>query len=307
MSLADMYACLTRREKDWLHVEVLIRLFADCKRKGLSATLGDVVPQSCRIAAEPQNISVMEFGHLIALLIENAGATELDAVQRIASIKGTCRGSTCVDASDVCSQVGILRDQVVHREVFYRLVMLLSAVMQIETDQLLYMFAWVEIGVFELTEDMAEAILSNVFLKPPGPSGSSLDAEIKSNDFMRMVHVQKLTDAAGKTGIHHAQLSLFFGETLRKLPNLVAERDRKRRTLCGMRITRASHHKHGSIKGRRDLSILLQQLFLAMRVDLHPSPFAVAISLLQNAKAIEDTRVARGHRVDNSRLNVHVT
>merc|ERR1712232_668311 len=167
--------------------------------------------------------------------------------------------------------------------------------MQNETEQLLFFFAWIEMGVFELTGNMAEAIMSSVFLKPPGLSGSALDAEIKSNDFMRMTPVQKLSDEAGKTGIQHAKLSLFFSDTLRKLPKLVAARDRKRRTLCGMRITRASHSKHASIKGRRDLSILLQQLFLEMRTGFQPSPLALAVLLLEQAKAMESTRVAKAH------------
>jgi len=214
---------------------------------------------SKREVHDPEDVSPLELAHLFTMLQENPSATAADAVLQCQNVKDVCR---TMETRDIKS-VGLAHEDTIGYGQFKRLLELLSATMVLEEQQILAHFAWVEIGKFDLTERMGLLIMHKIFLQ----SGEhALQNKIHSNDFMRMCHVFKLVDNSGKKGIPHAQTSLFFSDTLKNLPRLSAERDRKKtkrnQDNKSKKSPRGKQHKsHSSLKGRVHLSILFEELW----------------------------------------------
>jgi len=272
----------------------LVTLVAKLKRGGIDPEFPRIVPQDPELveAAAGQaaeDLSAYEVAHLYGLLKENKGATLEDARACIAPIWESCRGKAYNNLKDIDMD----GEAVVGPGMLVKLLTLMQGLILIEQDTILAMLGWAHADFFEMPEAMTEEVLMRVFLRAPGKA-PLLKQTIKSNDFMRMCHVQDLSDNTGKQGIKHAELNLFFQKTMQKMPELLTQRDERKKGLAGKKekkgkkVKKAKKHKaHHSVSGNIKISLLFQELFHAMPTGIYKSPWHLVMTLLDTADANE--------------------
>jgi len=280
-----------------LHLGDLCDIFAKCKRAGFGPDLPRLVPQDVKQDSEnlrdSEDLSPFELVHLFIMLHDNmplqkgTDQERLEAALKvIEENRDDCREREWSRRDDV-EKLGFDPDASVGWGLFQDLTGVIEGLMLVDKDHLLSNLLWSFCDSFELTSAIATRVMEAVFLKTPKKGGDPvLQLQIKSNDFMRMCHVQELADNSGVQGIPHAQLSLFFTSTLMALPRLLAERDRLRGFKRDPKEQEKEHHTHRSICGRIKLSILFGELFKAMPAGVYRSPLHMVMSLLENADAI---------------------
>jgi len=278
-----------------LHLGDLCDMFAKCKRAGFGPDLPRLVPQDVKQDSEnlrdSEDLSPFEVVHLFAMLHDDmplqkgTDQERLEAALKvIEENRDACREMEWSRRDDV-EKLGLDPEASVGWGLFQDLTGVIQGLMLVDKDHLLSNLLWSFCDSFELTNAIATRVMEAVFLKTLKKGGDPvLQLQIKSNDFMRMCHVQQLADNSGAQGIPHAQLSLFFASTLMALPRLLAERDRLRGFKKDPK--EQEHHTHKSICGRIKLSILFGELFKAMPAGLYQSPLQMVMSLLENADAI---------------------
>lgn len=269
----------------------LANFFAEAKKDGLGPRLAQQVPQrGVPSGIEPEDVSVLEFAHLYALLLENPGATADDAVQVINAVKDDCRSidvSRRGDRRHKIEEMGLAPDANIGYGTFCRLMELISATMQIDTAHILSTLAWVRTSRFEMTEAMASEIMERVFLKAARSGGKILDQPISENDFVRVCHSMHIIDNKEKTGISHGKIALLFGDINKKMPRLRHDREARRYTDRGSiaKKPRKRKHSHKNIVGRTQLSILFEELLrrIPSSRKTYRSPFGLVLTWLEIA------------------------
>jgi len=266
-----------------LDLNDLAHLYLQCREQGIGPPLPRLVPQRGEnLPAElAEDVSPLEIGHLYALIEENPQCSVEDARVQVANVKDICRSKDTIDFESI----GLDPTSSIRKPLFQRLLELISATTCVDEDQILAQFAWVQTGRFDMTDAMAEEIMEKIFLRSDEKQ-TLLSQHIKSNDFMRMCHVFRLTDDKGKKGIPHAQASLFFSNTIRHMGELMHARDQKRNQAKGRKPRAAKKRRdHKSIHGRLHMSVLVEELWKVWPdKDSETSPLMLALLLLQRAK-----------------------
>jgi len=158
-----------------------------------------------------------------------------------------------------------------------------------------------------MTEALADAFVSRCFLKASGSA-----AHITQNNFLRFCRAYKLVDSRRETGLPYGDLGLWFSYTVKRMPEFLTERERKRMLNRGLveprrskkgtksakrrsskarRSIRGSSNsssddekqKGGTICGIAQLAVLIEQLFIALPMSLKEkvSPMHLVLSLIE--------------------------
>lgn len=317
VTVEDLYHALTNERQNRLCVDFLVSNFGKARSAGLTTKIAEfspgVIPNE-----HPEDISVVEVMHLLALIHEKPDATEQDAVQVVHDVKDVCRDSKATPAD-----VGLDPQLVITPKVFQRLLELTAFAMGLDLDQLVHHMAYVDMGVFELTTPMADQVAQKLFLKEPGKDGSALSEDIDKSDLVYLSKVMKGTDAK----VSNDKLCALYADIVKQLPNLLEVRKQRSRKISsrtrsdspgrgrtGSKPRPASRERsvsvgprrssHGEIsmgsrlsepapeervrriKGRQHLSVLMEELYKLVPVGTYASPLDLTVNLLQAAKDV---------------------
>eukprot|EP00933_Yihiella_yeosuensis_P035057 TRINITY_DN2850_c6_g1_i1.p1 TRINITY_DN2850_c6_g1~~TRINITY_DN2850_c6_g1_i1.p1 ORF type:complete len:451 (+),score=87.95 TRINITY_DN2850_c6_g1_i1:100-1452(+) len=283
----EMYELLTMTEGrigGRLELRDMIQLFDAAKRSGIGAQLARLVPQACDTSDKAEDdVPPAGLGHLFALIQENPAATDRDAEQVILSIKDIIHD---VDQTSL-EAMGLELNATVKFGAFKRLVQMLTATMHVDEAHLLTSFLYVDTNVFQMTEAMGMAVMQKLFMKEASEDTHLLEIPVKSNDFARMCYTADIINEDTSKGIPRGSIAIVFQNVLSKMPKLLAERERKRKEDRGdkSKRRRKRSHSHKSIRGRTQLSVLMEALFHALPATVFTSPFKLTVMLLEAVQA----------------------
>jgi Ca2+-binding EF-hand superfamily protein len=252
-----------------LKLDDMIETFVESKLDGLGPKLANLITQQVEGDGVPEDISGVEVLHLYSLVLMKPEATAEEARQCISDVKDECRAIDIrkrPDRQRVIKEKKLALDAPIGFKMFCKLLELLGCMMRIDEPHMLAVFAWTRTNRFEMTETMAVAIMSHVFLKTPKDGGTIMEQPITENDFVRMCYSMNLIDNAEKTGFAHGKLGLIFGKLIKNLPRLVLERENRRyrdRDMAKAVKPRKRKHHHRSIIGCTQMAILLEELYKA--------------------------------------------
>jgi hypothetical protein len=236
-TVQELYELLTMRGgrvEGKLQMDDLLDYFHDMRLDGLDVNLPRCVPQSLEIEGkEPEDLSVLEVGHLCEMLIKQPDSSLEDAFLIINTEKAQCRDvdmSTFRFRARSITDAGINPNAPIGFATFDRLLRLVSATMQIDMEHLISVFVWVRTTRFEMTETMAIELMRRAFLKAAAGGSHILATPVSENDFMRLAHTVRIVDSTEKQGIAHGKLAILFGNITKQLPALRTAREQKRYT-----------------------------------------------------------------------------
>lgn len=291
-TIDEMYELLTMREGyigGKLRLEEFLLFVAECKRDGLGPTIAKLVPQECDTPAEEAlNLEPIDVIYLYILLREKPGTSVQSAKDKLATVD---RRFYDIDLHEHDERRKFIRDQGLELDspigvgVFRQLLELLGGIIGVDQSQMLAAFAWTRTCRFEMSEAMAESVMTNVFQK--GGSGSRVVQEpIEPKDFSRMCNTLGLVDRKEKKGI--AYPGSVFNKILKHLPRFLLRRQKIRyydRPGMLEKRPRKRKHSHKRIVGLTQLSILMEEFFKAFPKGYarFGSPLNLTLNLLSRA------------------------
>lgn len=292
ISLAAMYESLTVHDGivgARLQLNDLAKLFAKCRHAGLDSRLVRLVPQEIVSAGmaggrEPEDISAYEVGHLCNLVKSNPEATVEDALAKVAEVHASCRDLEFTSLKTV----GLDGTVCVGFGLFSQVLQLLADVMLIDLDTVVATLFWAHIDDFELPETIAGEVVARVFKKAAVGRKGVLEQQIKTDDFVGFCQAQQLVDRTGKQGIRDP--GALFTTVLRKLPDLMDKRAARKNSMSKRRAPSKTMAKKrevpGGMAGRAQLSILFEELFLALPRGLYRAPLDLVLTCLEVGDAV---------------------
>mmetsp|Transcript_14121 Transcript_14121/g.30675 ORF Transcript_14121/g.30675 Transcript_14121/m.30675 type:complete len:464 (+) Transcript_14121:203-1594(+) len=288
-----------------LELGEFVDLFYNASQQGLDAELARTVPQDIGHlggdrSMESEDLSPFEVGLLYQMLHEDPklqSGTRKErleaALQLVRENCEKCRSDLEYTGPPSLELVGLDHTSPIGWGVFQDLLALIADLMLLDVDHVLACFFNTHAETFEITDAIATRIMESLFLKVAKKGETILEQHIKSNDFMRMCHVQELSDAVTPSGIPHARLTLLFGSTLQGLPRLLRERDERRGAVRKKAIKDKPHHHHKSISGRIKLGILFDELYKALPVGSYKSRLKMVLSMLDIADSLKATNTLK--------------
>jgi hypothetical protein len=301
-TLREIYELLTMRDGRIgarLTLEDFVDIFHEMKLDGLGPSIPRLIPQAPNVAPgrrEAEDLSVLEMSCIFKLLQENPEATLDDAFlvinaekerQSTRPLPWTADVGSRADRRNEVKALGLDLQAAIGYKKFCRLMELISAAMRIDMENLLSVMVWVRTTRFEMTEEMAIAVMERTFLKVASQGCHILDTPVSENDFVRAAHSMGIIDSTEKWGIAHGKLAILFSNILRHMPRLRLERERKRYTDRGSlgKRPRRRKHAHRRVVGRTQLAILFEELFKRIPSTrlTYRSPTKLILTFLEKA------------------------
>lgn len=263
-----------------VEVADILEDFQLCRKYGLNMELVKTMPPLHRAddKSEPEDLSVEEAAHLCTMLYENSEVDEKTARREIEGIKHTCRGPHVhvQQGRDIAPKghyFGFKR--------FARFVHLVGALMHVDTDIVVALFAYVTMGVFQLPQAMHKLILARCI---PAEVIAKRDQQAKPavlglSEFLQLVRRGVVGSGNGQHSISWQELQYLFLEVHKNVTTLLKERAKALKWAEGTDFKRDPD----GLVGCQEVAILLQELAKTRSMaGLFASPFHMCIRLLQN-------------------------